>query len=74
MARQFAVGRADTGRRSQIGHGHCEVCGACYIAGVTETNHRCPAPVDSKILEVYVADVERHIARPTTVPDGFQAV
>lgn len=72
MADKFVLGRSDKGIRQHIGHDHCKVCGACFTAGLTQDVHRCPAPVDMAILEVFLEDSNRVITRPGGTPKGFQ--
>ena len=54
MAPQFA-----------LGHKHCQVCGACFIGGITKDIHKCPEKVDPAVLEVFLLDRDRRPARPT---------
>lgn len=49
-------------------HEHCEVCGACFIAGITKAIHKCPEAIDLNILAVFLADSERLPARSVRVP------
>lgn len=56
-------------------HEHCKVCGACFIAGVNESIHRCPQGIRKDILEVMLEDMRSTDEKTrimNRVPEGFQ--
>jgi hypothetical protein len=57
VAAEFVLGREDLGKQIEIGHPHCNLCGACLQ--YRGQRHACPGekPVDLEVLEVMKMDM-----------------